>query len=119
MAERTGMLTAEDQACLGSFNIAPKVIEDIASQACRDFEEVNLLSSWRANFNDWMNRDQAVILYQNEDHEIFLEIALSLKYGVNVPETMTRLQQHVFEEVYFMTDVQLDAINIKVTELNI
>lgn len=102
---------------LGSVEIAPQVIETIAAEAARQVKGVRAIRSIKGRFQDLFSRESGIIMHQNNAGQLVLEIFVEIEHNINVPTAAMALQQHISEQIYFMTDVQLDLINIHVDNL--
>jgi uncharacterized alkaline shock family protein YloU len=118
MAEDTNIvLTNEAQPTLGRIEIAPEVIEIILGIAARKVDGVyqmrgTLTSSINALFGR-QNQGKGVKISVNDD-QITADVYAYLNYGVAVPQVALKMQTTIREQLLFMTDLELAAVNIHV-----
>lgn len=111
--------SANSYDALGTIEIAPTVVESIAANATRQVEGVRAIRSMKGRFQDIFSKESGILLYQNATDEVLLEVFVEIKYGLSVPQVAQTLQQHLSEQIYFMTDIKLDAVNVHVVNLYI
>ncbi|AMB98862.1 hypothetical protein AWM75_02135 [Aerococcus urinaehominis] len=102
----------------GSIEIAPDVIETIAYEAARQFKDIQVVNGSGNYLQGIFSRRRGVALYQNAQDQIVLDIHVMINYGLSVPKLCLALQQHVIEQVLFMTDYELSHVNVHVVGFN-
>lgn len=53
-----------------------------------------------------------------DDESVIVELALELKYGVNLPEVCAKVQDKVKNSVENMTGLTVDAVNIRIAGIS-
>lgn len=46
-----------------------------------------------------------------------LQVSIATQYGLDIPKTALYLQKYIYEQVYFMTDIEIDYINVIVEDI--
>ena len=54
---------------------------------------------------------------RRDDSEIAIDVKIDLKYGYSVPEVAMKVQQKVKEQIFFMTDLVVQEVNVHVASI--
>lgn len=114
-------LVLESNHELGEIVIAPEVIEVIIGIAASKVEGVyRMQSTFTNNVTELLGRSvhgKGVSLTMNEDDGIDVDLYVYFKYGVSVPKVAMDIQKRVKQQVLFMTDIELNEVNVHVVAL--
>lgn len=106
---------------LGEIVIAPEVIEVIIGIAASKVEGVHRMqASFTHNVTELLGRSvhgKGVHLTMDEEDGINVDLYVNLKYGVSVPKVAMEVQSRVKQQVLFMTDIELNEVNVHVVSL--
>jgi len=102
---------------LGAIKIHKNAIASITSIAAVEIEGVkrvggNLKSGFFAIFGK--KTYSAISVEINKNGEVRVEIPLIIKYGYNIPDIASRVQENVRQSLEKMTNLAVKDINIKV-----
>lgn len=102
---------------LGEIKVSTEVIEVIASLATLEIDGVygmraNLTSDLKTIFGR-SEYTKGVYLHADE-FATSVDIYCYFDYGVNVPKVAQEIQENVKEQVYHMTEANLDEVNIHI-----
>ncbi|MFB4164599.1 Asp23/Gls24 family envelope stress response protein [Alteribacillus sp. JSM 102045] len=107
----------EEKNELGKIEISPEVIEVIAGLAASEVEGVHSL---RGNFAAGVverlgrkNHGKGVKVELGEEG-VTIDISVTLRYGVSVPEVARNVQTNIQQALQTMTSITLQSINIHV-----
>lgn len=64
-----------------------------------------------------MNPDRVGARVRRDDSEIAIDVKIDLKYGYSVPEVAMKVQQKVKEQIFFMTDLVVQEVNVHVASI--
>lgn len=117
MAEEQNILLTKSDNQAGAIQIAPEVLEVILGIAAKQVEGV---FEMRGNLTNSINT-----LLGRQDHgrgvelsvdgnQINADVYVCLNYGVSVPKVALEMQQVLKEQLYYMTDLDLNEVNIHV-----
>lgn len=117
MAEEQNILLTKSDNQSGAIQIAPEVLEVILGIAAKQVEGV---FEMRGNLTNSINT-----LLGRQDHgrgvelsvdgnQINADVYVYLNYGVSVPKVALEMQQVLKEQLYYMTDLDLNEVNIHV-----
>ena len=108
----------EEKIDLGAVRIHGKVIASIASIATLEVDGVKKiyhgLSENLFNFVRQRPSFSGIRVIIEKNNEIKLHVPVVVKYGVNIPEVATRIQDSVRTAIDKMTDLSLRDINVDV-----
>jgi uncharacterized alkaline shock family protein YloU len=117
MSENNVLEMNQEYTSLGKVEIAPEVIEVIASIAS---SEVDGVSSMRGNFASGVverlgkkNHGKGVKV-ELTDEGIKLDVYVTMKFGVSIPKVAKNIQDNVRQTLATMTALELDEVNIYV-----
>lgn len=102
----------------GDIIIAPEVMEVIIGIAASKIDGVYAMQGTLAsNVNEWLGRvshDKGVSLSVLEDGRLRVDLYCYVRYGVSVPKLAIQMQQAVKQQVLYMTDMELNEVNIHI-----
>lgn len=101
---------------LGSVRISPDVIETIAIEAIKRFSELSPVGWYRSTISGFLGYDRGVMLHE-EDGQLILDVIIDAYYRPDIPQTIIKLQQYLYEQIQEMTEIALDEIRIYVADL--
>lgn len=122
MAEESKIvLTSEDQS-LGAIQISPRVLEFIAGIAASQVDGVaKMHGSLANNVGELLGRSdhrRGVKLTMDDDHDLTIDVAVFLDYGVAVPQVAAKIQENVKQRIASMTDLKVGIVNVHVQGIN-
>ncbi|WP_456278335.1 Asp23/Gls24 family envelope stress response protein [Bacillus sp. AK128] len=107
----------QEYTSLGKVEIAPEVIEVIASIASSEVEGV---ASMRGNFASGVverlgkkNHGKGVKV-ELTDEGITLDVYVTMNFGVSIPKVAKNIQDNVRQTLSTMTALEIDEVNIHV-----
>ncbi len=109
--------TLQDSGALGSVQIADDVVAIIAGLAAT---EVDGVSAMAGNItNELMSKVGYKSLTKGvridiEDGKVKAELALTMDYGYNIPDTCAKVQDKVKTTIENMTGLEVTDVNIRV-----
>ncbi|MHA8111056.1 Asp23/Gls24 family envelope stress response protein [Lactobacillaceae bacterium Melli_B4] len=117
MAENNTLLkNSKDDA--GAINIAPRVLEIIASIAA---VKVNGVDRMRGSFATGVNElfghkdfGKGIKLSFNDQNQISVDIYVYVDYGVSVPKVALEIQDKVKQQLLFMTELDVLDVNVHI-----
>ena len=119
MVDETSLVLDTDHG-LGEIVIAPEVIEVIIGIAASKVDGIHRMqASFTNNVTELLGRSvygKGVHLTIDEEG-IKVDLYVNLKYGVSVPKVAMQVQSRVKQQVLFMTDIELDEVNVHVVSL--
>ena len=62
-------------------------------------------------------KDRAICVKAEEDGVLAIEIAITIRYGYNLPETAAELQNLIAENVFAMTGLTVACVNVIVRDM--
>ncbi|USS87561.1 Asp23/Gls24 family envelope stress response protein [Fructilactobacillus hinvesii] len=117
-AEEQFITLATKKDDLGQIKIAPQVIEVIAGIAAIQVEGVNrmqgnLSTSVKGLFGR-KERTQGVKLVLGDHGDLDIDVYVYFDYGVSVPKVALQIQEQVRQQIFVMTDLHAQAVNVHV-----
>lgn len=112
--EATEALVNHDD--LGSVRISPDVIETIAIEAIKRFSELAPVGWYRSTISGFLGYDRGVMLHE-EEGALVLDVIIDAYYRPDIPQTIIKLQEFLFEQIQEMTEVTIDEIRIYVEDI--
>ena len=120
MVDETSLVLDTDHG-LGEIVIAPEVIEVIIGIAASKVDGVyRMQSTFTNNVTELLGRSvhgKGVSLSVDEEAGINVDLHVYFKYGVSVPKVAMEIQKRVKQQVLFMTDIELNEVNVHVIAL--
>ena len=120
MTQENSHFEPQTVAPLGEINITTGVLEAIAAKAVSEVEGVyQLHKSFQTEVGGFfgMNPDRVGARVRRDDSEIAIDVKIDLKYGYSVPEVAMKVQQKVKEQIFFMTDLVVQEVNVHVASI--
>ena len=124
MAEKTApyvRMKSHGAQDLGNIEVAPEVLEIIASIAATDIEGV---ASMRGNFaSDVVERlgkkvHGKGIKTDLSEEGLAIDVYCVINYGVSIPKTALKIQEQVRQTLENMTSLQTQEVNVHITGVN-
>ncbi|ETP67934.1 Asp23/Gls24 family envelope stress response protein [Planomicrobium chinense] len=121
MAEKTApylQMKASGKQHLGNIEVAPEVLEIIASIAATDIEGV---ASMQGNFASGVAERLGKKIHGKgvktdlTEEGLMIDIYCVVKYGVSIPQTALKLQEQVRQTLENMTSLQTQEVNVHIT----
>lgn len=103
---------------LGNIEVAPEVLEIIASIAASDIEGV---ASMRGNFASGVAERLGKKVHgkgvktELAEDGLMIDIYCVINYGVSIPQTAQKIQEQVRQTLENMTSLQTQEVNVHVT----
>lgn len=103
---------------LGNIEVAPEVLEIIASIAASDIEGV---ASMRGNFASGVVERLGKKVHGKgvktdlSEEGLMIDIFCVVKYGVSIPKTALKIQEQVRQTLENMTSLQTQEVNVHIT----
>ncbi|MDN7240497.1 Asp23/Gls24 family envelope stress response protein [Planococcus sp. N028] len=103
---------------LGNIQVAPEVLEIIASIAATDIEGV---ASMRGTFTSGVAERLGKKVHgkgvktELVDDELMIDIYCVINYGVSIPKTALKIQEQVRQTLLNMTSLQTQEVNVHIT----
>ena len=110
-------MNPDNKVDLGSVQIHKKVIGDIAVAALKDIQGVKLASfGVLHSFFEMFGRKNypSVLVTIDDEHQVSVELKITVEYGINVPEVARQIQDTVRSAVERMVDVSLREVNVNI-----
>ncbi|CAM2764172.1 Asp23/Gls24 family envelope stress response protein [Fructilactobacillus fructivorans] len=118
MAADESFITLDNKKSdLGSIKIAPRVIEVVAGIAAVQVEGVNRMrGSFSSSVNELFGRKERGkgVKLAIANGKLNVDIFVYLNYGVSVPKVALEIQSQVKQQLLFMTDLRIGAVNVHV-----
>ena len=111
------MQREESRTDFGIVRIHDNVICSIASLAASEVEGVKAIrKSFKSGIMELLDRKGLFAIKVNKDKnaEITVQVPLIIKYGYNIPEVATKVQENVRNSLEKMTNLMIKDINISV-----
>lgn len=111
------MVNEESRTDLGLIRIHRNAIACVASLAALEIEGVNRISgTFRSNVMGLMgkNNSSAIKVDVNKSEEVKVDIPLFIKYGFNIPDIASKVQENVRLALEKMTNLSIKEVNINV-----
>lgn len=105
---------------LGTIRIHNHVIAAITSIAVSEVEGVvGIYKGIKGNLFNILGKPNpgAIRVETDKNNEIKLDVAITVKYGVNIPEVARRVQESIQNAIEKSTDLNLREINVNVHEI--
>ncbi len=124
MAEKTApyvRMKSHGAQELGNIEVAPEVLEIIASIAATDIEGV---ASMRGNFaSDVVERlgkkvHGKGIKTDLSEEGLAIDVYCVIDHGVSIPKTALKIQEQVRQTLENMTSLQTQEVNVHITGVN-
>lgn len=121
MAEKTApyvRMQSKGAQDLGNIEVAPEVLEIIASIAATDIEGV---ASMRGNFaSDVVERlgkkvHGKGIKTDLSEEGLMIDVYCVVNYGVSIPKTALKIQEQVRQTLENMTSLETQEVNVHIT----
>ena len=118
--ERDAYMLKEDEDT-GAVSIADDVVAMIASLAATEVEGVGALVGNITN--ELMSRVGMKKLTKGVkvsvlNEKVSVDLAITIDYGHNIPETCQNVQKKVKTAIENMTGLEVDVVNIRITGIN-
>ncbi|WP_461224385.1 Asp23/Gls24 family envelope stress response protein [Lacticaseibacillus suihuaensis] len=117
MAEETNIILANRTDAQGTIEIVPEVLEVILGIAAVGVDGVyQMRGSLTSSINEWFgraNHGKGVDLTV-DGTQLTADVYVYLDYGVSVPKVALDMQQTLREQLLYMTDLTLAAVNVHV-----
>ena len=107
----------ESRTDLGMIKIHKNVVASIAAIAAGEIEGVKRIGGdFKSGILEMVGRKSLVAINVEvmKNEEVKIEIPLIIKYGFNVPDVASRVQENVRNSLEKMTNLSIKDINIKV-----
>ncbi|MGL4521982.1 MAG: Asp23/Gls24 family envelope stress response protein [Bacilli bacterium] len=117
MTEQNVSQSVSNETTLGKIEIAPEVIEIIASIASTEIEGVTAMrGSFAGDVAEKLGKKNLGkgVRVELTEESIILEVYVYLHYGVNIPEVANNVQQNVRNALYTMTGLEATEVNVHV-----
>lgn len=105
----------------GEINITTDVLETIAAKAASEVDGVTKLhanlQSELSGFFGYDTRNKGVSLTRHDDGRIAIDVEVHIEYGYSVPAVALKIQENVKEQILFMTDLNIQEVNVHVISL--
>lgn len=121
MAEKTApyvRMKPTNKQDLGNIEVAPEVLEIIASIAATDIEGV---ASMRGNFASGVVERLGKKVHGKgvktdlSEEGLMIDIFCVVNYGVSIPKTALKIQEQVRQTLHNMTSLQTQEVNVHIT----
>lgn len=107
----------ESRTDLGSIRIHKKVIASISSIAAVEIEGVKAVAGdFKSGLSEFMGKKlfSSINVDISKNEEVRVEIPLIIKYGYNIPDVASKVQENVRNNLEKMTSLSIKDINISV-----
>jgi len=111
------MQREESRTELGTIRIHKNVIASVASLAALEIDGVKRVGgNFRSGLMELIGKKALSIIHVeiNKNEEVKLEIPLVIKYGFNIPDIASKVQENVRNNLEKMTNLSIKDININV-----
>ncbi len=102
---------------LGEIKVSAEVLEVIIGIASLEVDGVyGMRANLSSDIRTMLGRNEhskGVSLNTNE-YGTLVDVYCYFNYGVNVPKVAKEIQENVKDQVYYMTDVELDEVNVHI-----
>jgi uncharacterized alkaline shock family protein YloU len=105
---------------LGTIRIHNHVISALTSIAVQEVEGVvGIYKGIKGSIYNIFGKQGsgAIKVETDKNNEIRLDVAITVKYGVNIPEVARRVQESIQHAIEKSTDLNLKEINVNVHEI--
>lgn len=118
MTENINLALKPGRSKLGKIKIVPRVLEIIASIAAVQVKGVNRMrGSFATGVNELFGRKEfgkGIRLSFDQHHGLMVDIYVYINYGYSVPKIALKIQDRVKQQLLFMTDLRVSAVNVHV-----
>lgn len=102
---------------LGEIKVSAEVLEVIVSFATLEVDGVygmrkDLTSDIRTMFG--RNEHTKGVSLTADEFGTEIDIYCYFDYGVNVPEVAVKIQENVKEQIYYMTEIEIDEVHVHI-----
>ncbi len=107
----------EEKTEFGAVRIHKDVIKSIASLAVSEIEGVSVIrDNFTASIAGLLGKKyySGIDVIIDKNNEIKLEVKINVKYGFNIPEIASRVQDNIRLALEKMSDLTLKEINVNV-----
>lgn len=107
----------EEKTEFGVVRIHKDVIKSVASIAVSEIEGVSLIKNdFKSSIFGALGKKYfpGINVIIDKDNEIRLEVKINVKYGFNIPEAASRVQDSIRLSIEKMSDLTLKEINVNV-----
>ena len=111
------MKNEESRNDLGMVRVHNNVIASIASIAATEVDGVkNIGANFRSGFLELIGRKNSggIQVEIDKNDELRLEVPLVIKYGYNIPEIASQVQENIRNALERMTSITIKDININI-----
>ncbi|MGN0131853.1 MAG: Asp23/Gls24 family envelope stress response protein [Lachnospiraceae bacterium] len=118
--ERDAYMLKEDDNN-GAVSIADDVVAMIASLAAGEVEGVGAMVGNITNelmSRVGMKKLTKGVKVEVADEKVSVDLAITIDYGHNIPETCRNVQQKVKNAIENMTGLEVDVVNIRIAGIN-
>ena len=95
---------------LGTIEINPRALAVIANIAAKEVDGVSKLLGKRVYSKG--------VELQFSDDELVIDVFCAFKGGVSITKTAKKVQEHIRNSIYNMTEINTKSININVLEID-
>ncbi|HZK47447.1 MAG TPA: Asp23/Gls24 family envelope stress response protein [Atopostipes sp.] len=109
--------TSDRNNPLGEIKVSAEVLEVIIGIATLECDGVfGMKKGFSTDFRTMLGRNEHSrgVSLDADELGTSVDVYCYFKYGVNVPKVAREIQANVKEQVYYMTEVELDEVNIHI-----
>ncbi|MGL4821232.1 MAG: Asp23/Gls24 family envelope stress response protein [Bacilli bacterium] len=117
MSEQNMLQPVANESSLGRIQIAPEVIEIIASIAATEIEGVtSMRGSFAADVAEKLGKKNLGkgVKVELQDDSITIDVYVYLRYGINIPNVASAVQTNVRTALHTMTGLEATEVNVHV-----
>ena len=105
------------ETTVGSLRISEEVIATIAALATKEIEGVAELAPKMGSIKNILGRSSAAKALKIElsDDVATIDVYVHLKYGTNIPDVASSIQNNVKSTVQNMTGIAVSKVNVNIT----
>ena len=112
----------ENDSGIGEVQIANEVVASIAGISAAEIEGVEAMAGGFAN--ELAGKFGAKNLSKGvkvevQDDSALVELAIVMKYGYNIPETCTQVQERVAQAINSMTGLTVQQVNVRIAGVSL
>lgn len=105
---------------LGEIEVSAQVLEVIAGIATSEVPGVH--ENFKSFSNDFLNYSpnreyRRGMNLTIEDGKFIVDAYVNIYYGVNVPEIAHKIQKNVRDQIYFMTEIEIEEVNVHIVKI--
>ena len=111
------MIQDETRTYMGTVKIHKKVISTIATIAALEVEGVSSLArDFKSLLAEFIGQKDvtAIKIDIDQNDEVKIEVPIIVRYGYNIPETATKVQENIGTALDKMMNLAIKEINVKV-----